>query len=603
MADGSVVIDTELNDSGVKKGLAGLSNIAKSTLKGVTVAVGTVATAFTGLVTASVSARGEIEQQIGGVETLFKNSANKVIENANRAYETAGMSASEYMQNVTSFSASLLQSVAGDTDRAADLADMAMQDMSDNANKMGTSMEAITNAYQGFAKQNYTMLDNLKLGYGGTKTEMERLLADAEKITGVKYDISHLNDVYTAIHVVQGELGITGTTAKEASETLQGSLASAKSAWQNFLSGAGDLGKVVKTVSNVVKNIIRIVSDALPDILENITDWLPDILEAGGELVNSFIQGMSSNFGNLISMSTDIVMTLINGIVTNLPQIISMGVQAILMIITGIADTLPELVPAIIEAVVLMFETLLDNIDMLIDAGIQLILGLAEGLIEALPKLIDKIPVIIEKLLSAFTENLPKLVEMGITLLVQLALGLIRAIPQLISKIPQIISAIATALKNGISSMIDVGKNLIQGLWDGIKNSYEWIKNKIKGWVGDVMNFLKNLFGIHSPSKLFKDEIGLYLGLGLGEGFTDSLDDVYKDMRKAVDTQNAKLTSNLTTSSLIKYSDNDRQKAILESIDNNREIAVNSTIELDGKIVANAVNKANARQKLQYGIA
>ena len=225
MSDGSVTIefngdtkDLEKDINGisdkVKNGLSKLGSVAGTALKGATVAIGSAATALTGLGVASVNSYADLEQNIGGIETLFKGSADKVIKNAENAYKTAGMSANQYMQTVTSFSASLLQSLGGDTEKAADTADMALTDMSDNANKMGTSMELIQNAYQGFAKQNYTMLDNLKLGYGGTQEEMKRLLVDAEKLTGIKYDISNLNDVFQAIHVIQGELGITGTTAK-----------------------------------------------------------------------------------------------------------------------------------------------------------------------------------------------------------------------------------------------------------------------------------------------------------------------------------------------------------------------------------------------------
>ncbi len=286
MADGSVTIDTKLNDDGIEKGVKSLKgnfnkigNIAKTALKGITIAAGTTATAFAGIVTASVKARGELEQQIGGIETLFKNNADKVIENANKAYKTAGLSAIEYMSTATSFSASLLQSLGNDTAKAAEIADMAIIDMSDNANKMGTSMEMIQNAYQGFAKQNYTMLDNLKLGYGGTKTEMERLLADAEKLTGIKYDINNLNDVYNAIHVIQGELGITGTTAKEASETLQGSMASLSASWNNFLSGAGDFSDVLEAGEIALSNITRIAKEAIGDIIGEL-----------GKLLNNFLQ-------------------------------------------------------------------------------------------------------------------------------------------------------------------------------------------------------------------------------------------------------------------------------------------------------------------------
>lgn len=492
MADGSVTIDTKLNNYGFKSGLGKLGSIAKTGLKTVAVATGAVASAFAGIVTASVNARGEIEQSLGGVETLFKDSADKVIKNANNAFKTAGMSANEYMQNVTSFSASLLQSVAGDTNKAADIADMAMTDMSDNANKMGTSMEAITDAYQGFAKQNYTMLDNLKLGYGGTKTEMERLLADAQKITGIKYDINNLSDVYEAIHVIQGELGITGTTAKEASETLQGSFSAMKASWNNFLSGAGDLSQVVDTATDVVKNVVRIVNEAIPDIVSSISKSLPELLELGGEILQQLIQGiitylpeLMNSAGQILSslaqgiiqtlpqllpVVLQIIQTLITNLTNSLPQIIQVGFQVILQLATGIAQMLPTLIPEAVNCIVTLVEGLLDNIDQLIDAGIQLIIGLAEGLINALPTLIEKIPVIIEKLINAIVRNLPKIVEAGIKLVVMLAKGLIQAIPQLLSKIPEIIGAIVKGLGEGVSKVAEVGKNIIQGLWNGISN-------------------------------------------------------------------------------------------------------------------------------------
>lgn len=492
MADGSVTIDTKLNNDGFKSGLGKLGSIAKTGLKTVAVATGVVASAFAGIVTASVNARGEIEQSLGGVETLFKDSADKVIKNANNAFKTAGMSANEYMQNVTSFSASLLQSVAGDTNKAADIADMAMTDMSDNANKMGTSMEAITDAYQGFAKQNYTMLDNLKLGYGGTKTEMERLLADAQKITGIKYDINNLSDVYEAIHVIQGELGITGTTAKEASETLQGSFSAMKASWNNFLSGAGDLSQVVDTATDVVKNVVRIVNEAIPDIVSSISKSLPELLELGGEILQQLIQGiitylpeLMNSAGQILSslaqgiiqtlpqllpVVLQIIQTLITNLTNSLPQIIQVGFQVILQLATGIAQMLPTLIPEAVNCIVTLVEGLLDNIDQLIDAGIQLIIGLAEGLINALPILIEKIPVIIEKLINAIVRNLPKIVEAGIKLIVMLAKGLIQAIPQLLSKIPEIIGSIVKGLGEGVSKVAEVGKNIIQGLWNGISN-------------------------------------------------------------------------------------------------------------------------------------
>ena len=283
-ADGSLLFDTELDTSGLKTGLSGIGGVAKTALAGVAGLTAAGIAGFSALTKASVEGVASLEQNIGGVETLFGEAADTVLANAEKAYQTAGLSANEYMSTVTSFAASLKQSCETE-EEAAEVANMAVTDMSDNANKMGTSMEAIQNAYQGFAKQNYTMLDNLKLGYGGTKTEMERLLADAEKISGVKYDINNLNDVYSAIHVIQGELGITGTTAKEAATTIEGSMSSAKAAWDNFLSGAGDASELADALSTVadvlVQNLGEIVprlAEGLPDLFASLSELLPELL-------------------------------------------------------------------------------------------------------------------------------------------------------------------------------------------------------------------------------------------------------------------------------------------------------------------------------------
>ena len=245
----------------------------------------------------AISSYADLEQNIGGVETLFKNSSQKVIDNANKAYKTAGMSANNYMSTVTGFSASLLQSLSGDTEKAADVADMALIDMADNANKMGTSMESIQFAYQGFAKQNYTMLDNLKLGYGGTKEEMQRLLEDAQKITGVKYDITNLNDVFQAIHVIQGELGITGTTAKEAEETISGSVASMKAAWDNFLNGSGSLDEFIETAKIAFNNIVEAAKKILPRIWNEVIDALPEELVTTLKILTPILISLGTALG------------------------------------------------------------------------------------------------------------------------------------------------------------------------------------------------------------------------------------------------------------------------------------------------------------------
>ena len=636
MTDGSVTINFDGNTKDLEKDINGIGskiknsfskigNIAGTALKGATVAIGSAATAMTGLGVASVNSYADLEQNIGGIETLFGKNADTVIKNAQNAYKTAGMSANQYMETVTSFSASLLQSLGGDTERAADTADMALQDMSDNANKMGTSMELIQNAYQGFAKQNYTMLDNLKLGYGGTKTEMERLLADAQKITGVKYDISNLNDVYTAIHVIQGEMGITGTTFKEASSTITGSISSMKAAFDNFLNGSGTIDQLVETGITALENIINAAGELIPNLVQSVADATPQIVEGINKIFPQILNIIMENAPTILSSIGQILMSLtttlieytpqilqiamqliesfISGIISMLPQIIQMGITLITQLITGIAQMLPELIPQAVQAIVTIVEGLLDNIDQIIDAGIQLLLGLAEGLMDAIPQLIEKIPTIIEKLLNAIVNNLPKLIEMGITLIQKLAMGLVKAIPSVLEAIPKIMKAIVDSFGNAVGQMIDAGANLIKGIWEGISNMTNWIWNKISGFCSGIVDSIKSFFGIHSPSKLFNEEIGKMLGLGLGEGFDDSLSSVYKDMQKAIEHENAKLTSNLTNTHQIQVQNEDNRQATLKSIDDNKEIVVNTTTKLDNKVIARETNKVNSRQKLQYGLA
>ena len=603
MADGSVTIefngDTKSLDKDIKgisgkvqSGLGKLGSIAGTAMKGVSVAVGAAATAIGGLVTASVNAYAEYEQLVGGVDTLFKNSSQKLQSYADEAYKTAGMSANEYMSTVTSFSASLLQSLGGDTEKAADYANQAVIDMSDNANKMGTSMELIQNAYQGFAKQNYTMLDNLKLGYGGTKEEMERLLEDASKISGIKYDISSFADVTQAIHVMQESMGIAGTTSKEASETIEGSINSVKGAWENLLVGitnpdadwdkliqnlvdtvtaAGEnilpaVGSALVGVSALIRDLFPMIAQEIPTLISEI---LPQLVDTGISVVNSLITGIQQNLpalmegaiqivtsiGNaiitmlpqILTIAMQLIQTLINGIIIMLPQIIQMGMQLITQLILGIAQMLPQLIPQAVNAIITIVNGLLDNIDILVDAAIQLILGLADGLINALPILIEKAPEIIMKLVTALIKNAPKILEAGVQLIVKLVEGVGSVLGKLGQMAGTIIQTIWDGLKSLPSKMLEVGKNLIQGIWNGISNAVGWLWDKISGFCSGIVDKIKGFFGIHSPSKVFADEVGKFLALGLGEGFDDNLGKVYKNMQSAVDFETQKLSANLST--------------------------------------------------------
>lgn len=507
----------------------------------------------------AITSYAEYEQLIGGVETLFKESAPVVENYANNAYKTAGLSANEYMATVTSFSASLLQSLNGDTEKSAQVADMAITDMADNANKMGTSMEMIQNAYQGFAKQNYTMLDNLKLGYGGTKGEMERLLADATAISGVEYDISNLNDVYQAIHVIQGELGITGTTAKEASTTIQGSLGSMKSAWSNLLTGIADENADFPAlINNFVDSILTVGDNLLPRIQQVIqgagelvsgllTALIPEIVAVIPPLIESTLPTLITSIQTAITsilavlpqltgVLESIIPQLITSIVEMLPLLIDAGITIILSLVNGIIASIPTLIPAVVQAIITIAQNLIGNIEQIIDAGIQLIMGLADGLIEAIPILIDAIPTLIDSLVNGIFGNLPKLVEAGIQLIIGLGVGLIRAIPTLVAQIPNIIRSIINAFTQFGNSYNQIGTNILKGIWDGIVAWTGALWQNIKDLGNQIVGWFEDVLGIHSPSDVMADKIGKNMALGVGEGFSKTMAGVTEQMAGAIPT-------------------------------------------------------------------
>ena len=515
-----------------------LSEAIKTGIQGLVSSFKALGSAMVNVGKQAVESFAEYEQLVGGVETLFEDSASTVENYANNAYKTAGLSANEYMSTVTSFSASLLQSLGGDTEEAAKYADMAITDMADNANKMGTSMESIQNAYQGFAKQNYTMLDNLKLGYGGTKTEMERLLKDATAISGVKYNINELNDVYEAIHVIQGELGITGTTAKEASKTISGSITAMSSSWQNLLTGIAsgneNIGElvtnVVDSVLTVADNIMPVIEQVvnsfiqiLPTILNQIIEYLPQFLVMGTNILMTLVNGFQTNMPQIISVVLQIVNAIVTTLITNLPQILKMGIEILVQLIKGIAQAIPDLIPQIVDVVIAIVNTLVDNLPMIIMAGIDLILALAFGLIEAIPQLVMKIPEIITKLVTALTkpEMLAKIISGALQLIIALAGGLITAIPTLIAAVPTLIFELLNSLKDTITKTdwAELGKNVLNGILNGLINFGTVVKDTVKKVGKKITNEIKSFFGIKSPSRLMEKEVGKFLPQGIAQGF------------------------------------------------------------------------------------
>ena len=558
---GSVVFKFEGEDSNLKKISSNIGSSIKNSMKVGAAAVGAMTTALGGLVVTATKSYADLEQNIGGVETLFKDSSKTVIENAEKAYMTAGLSANKYMETVTSFSASLLQSLGGDTEKAASYADRAITDMADNANKMGTSMEMIQNAYQGFAKQNYTMLDNLKLGYGGTKTEMERLIRDASKLTevqeelGITVDANSMSfgNIVNAISVVQKNMGIMGTTSKEASETITGSINSMKAAFDNFLNGSGDVEELEKTIITVIKNIGSAAGKLAPSIIDGLTQLTNDLITylptAIQSLTPALINGAIQLVNSLVTAAPMIVQALLNSITQilqqltpQLPIIVQNLMNGIIQIVNILAQQFPTLIPTIIQAILSIIPVILENIPAFVNAGVQLLVGLANGIINSLPLLIDKLPIIIEGMAEGIITLIPTLAATMPLIMIRLAASLISSLPTLLAKIPEIIYSMVRGFKNGVSNFIDIGGNLVKGLWQGISDKVDWIIGKIKGFGRSVLNGIKDFFGIHSPSTEFA-WIGKMNVLGLEQGMEDMQGELNASIRDMVDISPTMLAS------------------------------------------------------------
>lgn len=420
------------------------------TLKNVIVAAG-----IGKIISDSINMGGALQQSLGGVETLFKDSADTVKEYAAQAYRTVGLSANDYMEQTTSFAASLLSSVSQDTNAAAQLANMAMVDMADNANKMGTDMQDIQNAYQGFAKQNYTMLDNLKLGYGGTQAEMQRLLNDATKISGVKYDLGNLADMYSAIHIIQQEMDITGTTAKEAATTLTGSFAAMKAAAENVLadwSTGADLtaplqGLVETAQTFLVGNLLPMIGNVLAGIPELVYTLVPEILQSGTQLVTSLAEGFTQ----------------------------------------GIPDFLSNALPQLLQ----FTEELRANAGVFVNAGLNLITQLLNGLIAGLPDLIAYVPDIIINICGVINDNMPKILAQGVSIIVQLIAGLVQTVPSLLANWKKILEAVLSVIS--AINWLNIGKTILTGVANGVKSMGSSLLNAFKGGFSSALAWIKSL--------------------------------------------------------------------------------------------------------------
>lgn len=428
-------LDKEMGGAGQSAG-ASLAGKMKGAL-----AAAAIGTTIVAGIKKSISEGAALQQSIGGIETLFKGSADSVIANAKKAFKTAGVSANQYMENVTSFSAGLIKSLNGDTAKAAKVADKAMIDMSDNANKMGTDMTSIQNAYQGFAKQNYTMLDNLKLGYGGTKTEMERLLADAEKISGQHYDISNLSDVYNAIHVIQGELGITGTTAQEAASTISGSFGSLKAAFSDFMGNLALGQDIGPSMQNLVNSAVTFLVGNLIPAVVNIMKSLPTAVASGIQTVASYIPT------NLMGLLDKAMAT----ITAKLPEFLKRGTDIVLNIGTGIINKLPEIITIAAQLVTKFANFIAKNYPKILAAGARMISGLTKALIMNAPAILAALGKLIVSLGKALLKLVPLGIKAGLTFIRGIGSGIGDAMGGVIGKVKGFIDKVTAPIR----SMVD----------------------------------------------------------------------------------------------------------------------------------------------------
>ena len=711
--DGSLKFDTAVDSRGFQGGIDKIGSLAADGCKAVAgafaAAYAAAGAAVAGLTKTAVENYADYEQLVGGVETLFKDSADTVMDYANAAFETAGLSANAYMETVTSFSASLLQSLGGDTAEAADKANMAIVDMSDNANKMGTDMVSIQNAYQGFAKQNYTMLDNLKLGYGGTKKEMERLLADAQKISGVKYNVESFSDIVDAIHVIQTEMDITGTTAKESSTTIQGSVNAAKSAWTNWLTGLADnsqdFGQLTENLVNSVvtagENIIPRIEETLPNVvnglnvlintavdmlpyllpqfaqmgadaigavtsarsnadgladavaqmgiilIDSAVELLPEFVNVGISLLESLIGALLDNIDAIVDAAIEIGMALISSFIQVIPELIVAGIEIIAALIDGIAQSLPELIPAAKEGIMTILQAIRDNIQTILAAGIEILIALIDGLTEMIPELIPVAVECIFAIVDGLLENLPELLTAAIQIILALALGLIDAIPDLIAYIPEIVSSIAEAIIDNLPLLItacfeimlaignglldcigqltqnipeilnklkdefldhdwsEIGSNIIDGIKNGLVNAGKHLWEGAKETVTGLVDGITDFFGIHSPSTLMRDRVGVNIASGIGIGFEDEMGNVTEDAVAAMDDMVATVNGDIAAAYRPQYGDvisddHSRSSSVVQT-DNTYNIYTQASSAQDAREIAEELARIKSQEDAAKG--
>lgn len=499
------------------------------------------AAAIGDIVKKTLDAGGAVQQSFGGLDTLYGEASEAAKQYAKEA-ASAGISMNSYAEQAVSFGASLKSAFNGDVAKAAEAANTAILDMADNSAKMGTDIESVQAAYQGFAKGQYQLLDNLKLGYGGTKTEMQRLLKDAEKITGVKYDIDNLGDVYEAIHVIQGELGLTGVAADEASSTFTGSFGAMKAAGENFLASLALGDGVTESLTTLITSVgtflfgnlipmLLIIVQSIPEaIVGTVTTFLPQIQQTGMDILMELVRGFNQDYSSVFSSAAETINGFINGISSNLPNIVRTGIQVIESVVRGILSNLPGMISAAGSIIVTLVQAITSNLPTLLRQGWEMLKNLLQGIKNNLPAIGGSILEVVANICKAVLTNLPSILQAGFEILTELLVGIVNAIP----KIPSAIMSVVNAIKQhfGGTDWAQLGRDLIQGLINGLLGAASSLYQAISNIIKNALSRGKSEAEVKSPSRKWKRELGLMLGLGMAEGIEESEKAVNKSVKE-----------------------------------------------------------------------